>query len=165
VRAAGAFEQKPGCPAAVHERLGAERLRRLCLDECYHPGDLRRRIERIEVVRIRKQRAPGEPVSELIEDPWRVFECSGDRDGCRVSFADPEPAGDRETVYYVRALQEPTPAVNGDPMRCERDEQGRCVAARACSAAGPRFDASDDCLADVRERAWSSPIFVRRTGG
>jgi hypothetical protein len=136
-------------------------MRRLCLDECYHPGDLRRRIQRIEVVRIRKQQTPGEPVAELIEDPWRVFECSGEREGCRVSFVDPEAPGERETVYYVRALQEPTPAVNGDPMRCERDEQGRCVKARACSAAGPRFEPEDDCLSEVRERAWSSPIFVR----
>jgi len=161
VRAVGALEQKPGCPASVHERLGPERMRRLCLDECYHPGDLRRRIERIEVVRIRKQHAPGEPLADLIEDPWRVFECDGEREGCQVSFVDPEAPGERETVYYVRALQEPTPAVNGDPMRCERDENGRCLKSRVCSAAGPRFEPEDDCLSEVRERAWSSPIFVR----
>jgi hypothetical protein len=164
VRAAGAFEQKPGCPQSVHAALGEERLQRLCLDECYHPADVRHAIERIEVVRIRKQRAPDEPVADLIEDPWRVFECADDREGCRVTFEDGDDPGDRETVYYVRALQQATPAVNGDPMRCQRDASGRCVAARSCPAAGPDFDPADDCLAPVNERAWSSPIFVRRSG-
>jgi hypothetical protein len=162
VRAAGAFEQRPGCPDPVRERLGAERLRRLCLDECYHPGDTRKRIERIEVVRIRKQKGPNEPVGELIEDPWRIFECEGSPEGCRFEFEDSEPANGRETVYYVRALQEATPAVNGDPVRCERDAEGRCLRARTCPAAGPDFDPQDDCLSPVNERAWSSPIFVRR---
>jgi hypothetical protein len=162
VRAVGAFEQLPGCPDGVEERLGAERLQRLCFGECHHPGDARRRIERIEVVRIRKQRAPEEPVAPLIEDPWLVLPCQDDGQGCHVSFEDPEPAEGRETVYYVRALQEPTPAVNADPMRCERDAQGTCLRARSCPAGGPDFDPEDDCLAPVRERAWSSPIFVTR---
>jgi hypothetical protein len=162
VRAVGAFEQLPGCPAVVHEALGAERLRRLCLDECHHPSDVRHAIERIEVVRIRKQRIALEPVADLIEDPWQTFECDGAPEGCRVTFEDHDDPQGRETVYYVRALQEKTPAVNGDPMRCERDATGRCIAARDCPAAGPDFDPDDECLSPVNERAWSSPIFVRR---
>jgi len=69
-------------------------------------------------------------------------------------------AAGREHVYYVRAIQEPTPAVNGDPLRCERDAAGRCVKTRPCYASGPDFDPDDECLAPVEERAWSSPIFV-----
>jgi len=163
VRALGAFEQLPGCPDGIEESLGAERLQRLCFGECYHPSDERRRIERVEVVRIRKQRGPDEPVAPLVEDPWLVLPCQDEGQGCRVHFEDREPADGRETVYYVRALQEPTPAVNGDPMGCERDESGRCLRARSCPAAGPDFDPEDDCLAPVRERAWSSPIFVSRS--
>ena len=101
-------------------------------------------------------------MAPLVDDPWLVLPCQDEGQGCRVSFEDPEPADGRETVYYVRALQEPTPAVNADPMRCERDAQGTCLRARSCPASGPDFDPEDDCLAPVRERAWSSPIFVRR---
>jgi hypothetical protein len=161
VRAAGAFEQLPGCPTFVHERLSPERLARLCLGECYHPSDLRRSIERIEVIRIRKQHEPGENIAPLIEDPWRSFECPPEPEGCRIQFEDPDWDPGRETVYYVRALQQPSLAVGGDPLRCERDEHGTCLRARSCPAAGPRFDPADDCLSPVRERAWSSPIFVR----
>ncbi len=161
VRAVGAFEQQPGCPEFVHEGLSPERLERLCLGECYHPADDRRLIERIEVVRIRKQLEPSEPVAPLIEDPWRSFDCPPSAEGCEIHFEDSEWDPRRETVYYVRALQEATPAVNGDPMRCERDSQGRCIRARPCPASGPDFEKRDDCLNAVRERAWSSPIFVR----
>ena len=162
VRATGAFRQKPGCPAHARERLGEERLARLCLGECWHPSESRHRIDRIEVVRIRPQLDPEEKLDGLIEDPWKVFTCEPDEAGCVVEFEDPEfKTAGRETIYYVRALQEPTAAVNGDPMRCERDEDGKCVKARFCAASGESFAPDDECLATVRERAWSSPIFVR----
>jgi hypothetical protein len=161
VRAVGAFEQLPGCPDHVTEGLSPERLQRLCLGECYHPGDWRKLISRIEVIRIRPQTRPDEAVAELIEDPWRSFPCEPDPAGCAVEFEDPEfgTAG-RETLYYVRAIQEPRPAVNGDPLRCERDAEGSCLRMRPCFASGPSFDPDDDCLAPVEERAWSSPIFL-----
>ncbi len=161
VRAAGAFEQQPGCPESAVRGLGPERLELLCRGECHHPGDSRHPITRIEVVRIVKQAHPEEPIEPLIEDPWLTLPCPGDGSGCSVEFAGEPAEPGREVVYYVRALQAPTPAVNGDPMRCERDAYGRCIEARGCPAAGPEFDASDDCLAPVEERAWSSPIFVR----
>jgi hypothetical protein len=161
VRAVGAREQLPGCPQHSVESLTPERLQRLCLGECYHPGDRRRLITRIEVVRIRPQTHPGEPVAGLIEDPWQTLPCDPDPAGCKVAFDDPEfPRAARETVYYVRAIQEPTPAVNGDPLRCERDAEGSCLRTRPCYASGPLFDPDDDCLAPVEERAWSSPIFL-----
>ena len=161
VRAAGAFEQRPGCPDVVTERLTPERLQRLCLGECHHPGETRRAITRIEVVRIRPQVEAGEAVGPLIEDPWKVLDCPGDPVGCGVSFDDPGfAASGREAVYYVRAIQELSPAVNGDPLNCERDTDGVCVKGRVCPGGGEHGPPVDDCLADVEERAWSSPIFV-----
>lgn len=161
VRAAGAFEQRPGCPEAVVETLGAERLEQLSGGECYHPSDRRHPIERIEVVRIRPQVAPDEPIAGLIDDPWLVHECPADGGGCTFTFSDPEFAGgERETLYYARALQAPTPVINADNLRCERDEAGNCVAADPCFR-DQRTPADDDCTAPARQRAWSSPIYVR----
>jgi hypothetical protein len=165
VRAVGDFRQLPGCPEVTQARLTPERLRDLCLDECYHPSDERHLIDRIEVVRIRPQQFPEEPLHELVEDPWRVFPCPPNEAGCVITFEDPEFQDKaRETIYYVRALQEPTLAVNGDPMRCDRDADGNCLQGNLCPAAGPDADPDDPCLSMVRERAWSSPIFVRHAG-
>jgi len=156
VRAVGAFEQAPGCPDHAVRGLGPERLAALCGGECHHPTDRRKRITRIEVVRIRPQADPGEAIGDLVDDPWRVLSCDPPREsGCVVQFEDPTfAATGRETLYYVRAIQEPTPAVNADPLRCERDAAGRCLEADPC----PR---GRDCLAPAEERAWSSPIHLR----
>jgi hypothetical protein len=160
VRAAGAFEQLPGCPTHALESLGPERTRRLCLGECHHPGDARRRIARIEVVRIRPRIRPDEAVGSLVEDPWRTFTCPDDPAGCVIEFDDPDfAAGAREVIYYVRALQEPTPTINADGLRCETDADGVCVAVDPCYGDW-RTSRDDDCLAESMERAWSSPIFV-----
>jgi hypothetical protein len=165
-RAVGALDQLPGCPDYAEDSLGPERLERLCLGQCYHPSDRRKTIRRIEVVRIRPQARPDEPIESLIEDPWRSFECEPDPAGCAVQFEDPEFAtAGREALYYVRALQEPSLAVNADPLRCERDEIGRCIRSRPCYASGPQFDPADDCLSPVEERAWSSPIFIEHAAG
>jgi len=164
VRALGAFEQKPGCPPDVASGPGAERLARLCGGECYHPSDRRRRIDRIEVVRIRPQTREGEDVGGLIDDPWRVLTCPAGRGGCRVRFSDPDfAASRRDTVYYVRAIQEASPTVNGGQLRCAKDENGLCLEVEPCRASEPTaYD--DDCLSSVEERAWSSPIFVDHAG-
>jgi hypothetical protein len=160
VRAVGALVQLPGCPTESANGLSPERLRALCHGECHHPGDARHRIEAIEVVRIRPQVHPDEDVGDLIEDPWLRHVCPADPGGCRFDFEDPDHAASgRDAVYYVRALQEPTPAINADTLRVERDAEGRALAVRPCHG-GFRTAADDDCLAPARERAWSSPIFV-----
>ena len=165
VRALGSFEQLPGCPDFAHEALSPERLERLCRGECYNPGEKRRRITRIEVVRIRPQERPGEPLADLVDDPWQVFACPSGAAGCGVEFEDPEfPASRREAVYYVRAIQEPTPAVNAAGLRCTFDEKGNCIEVNPCYG-DYRTAFDDDCLALNEERAWSSPIRVRPVGG
>ncbi len=162
VRAAGAPVQKPGCPSWVHDGLSAERLARLCRNECNHPDDARHPITAIEVVRIRPQLYDGEEIEPRIEDPWQRFPCPPDPAGCRVTFDDPDFAGARrDTLYYVRAVQAETPEINGQPLHTEFDERGRAVSIDVCEPG------SGDCLAPSQERAWSSPIFVdwaRATG-
>lgn len=155
VRAAGSFEQLPGCPESVDQALGRELVDRLCAGECYNPSDRRRRITRIEVVRIGRQMSESEDVADLIEDPWLTIPCPEDQEVCEVEFDDPWfSASARELVYYVRAIQEPTLAVNAQNLRCNGDECRPCYGDYRVS-----FD--DDCLSRTEERAWSSPIYLR----
>ena len=156
-RALGSFEQKPGCPDHSLAALSPTRIERLCQDECYHPSDARRPITRIEVVRIRPQERAGEDVAALIEDPWKVLTCEAGSAGCRVRFQDEEfPSAGRDALYYVRAVEAPSLAVDVDPLGCRRFEGGRCLEPSPCF----ERPADDDCLAETEERAWSSPIFV-----
>ncbi len=165
VRAVGDFVQQPGCPAHGLRGLPGEHLERLCRGECYHPSDARHRIEAIEVVRVRPQVRPDEPVGPLIEDPWRRLPCPPDPAGCTVRFEDPEFAGaGRDAVYYVRALQEATPAVNGANLRPRRDARGAVAEVSPCHGSW-RTPFDEDCLAPVQERAWSSPIWVDHARG
>ncbi len=154
VRAAGAFVQMPGCPDEVVEALGSERIDRICAGECYHPSDTRRRIMRIEVVRIMRQMNETEAVEDLIEDPWLTVPCPAENDVCEVEFEDPwySSAG-REVLYYVRAIQEPTAAVNAGLLRCDDDDCDPCYG-------DYRVPFDDDCLSMTQERAWSSPIYL-----
>jgi hypothetical protein len=142
--------------------LSPDRVASLCQKECFHPSDRRRPITRIEIVRIRPQREAGDALAPLIEDPWKTLECPADGQGCEVLVSDPEFIRDgRPTSYYARAIEAPSPTVNGDPLGCERDAAGRCVAIDACFE---RAD-DDDCLAPSAHRAWSSPIFLAPAGG
>jgi hypothetical protein len=154
VRAAGSFEQKPGCAPDVIQALGEDRLERICASECYNPGDHRRRVTRIEVIRIQRQRSEDEPVDDLIEDPWKTIPCPEGPELCVVEFEDPSYGElGRDLLYYVRAIQEPTPTVNGGGLRCRGGECEPCYG-------NFRTPVDDDCLVETEERAWSSPIFL-----
>lgn len=161
IKAVGAFEQKPGCPDHSRAGLGPERLRALCVNECYNPSDTRKLIERLEIIKITPRATPDEDIGKLIEDPWLVHQCPAEQLGCGFSFTDPEYAEQgRDAVYYVRVVQQASNAVNGDNLRCEFDKQGNCIAVNPCHANEALTDYEDDCLAPINEQAWSSPIFV-----
>lgn len=157
VHAVGSFKQKPGCPEWVKKSLAAKRLEKLASGECYHPADEHYYIDRIEVVRIRPQNAPDEAVDKLIDDNWKVFKCERNRAGCSAEFDDPEFS--RDTVYYVRAIEEASPTVNGKNLRTTFDEKGNAIAVTPCYG-DYRTEEQDDCLGMVEHRAWSSPIYV-----
>jgi hypothetical protein len=161
VRAVGAFVQNPGCPDFQRRLLGARKLQTLCHNECFNPSNRRRQITRIEVVRIHPQHNPSEPAGPLIEDPWKTLKCAPNEAGCTVRFSDPEfLEKGRDALYYVRAIQEPSPAVNGGQLRCRFDSAGRCTQVNLCSGDPAKTSPADNCLEAIEERAWSSPIFV-----
>ena len=77
-----------------------------------------------------------------------------------MEFEDPDYAASRrDSVYYVRAIEEVSLAVNGARQRPEFDADGNVVRTAPCHG-GYQPPADDDCRAPVRERAWSSPIYL-----
>lgn len=160
VSAAGSLKQNPGCPDHIKAVVSGDVLQRLGLGECYNPSDERLKIVRIEVVRLRPQISVDEVVGDLIEDVWKSFPCDDLGDGCRVEFEDSDyPSSRRDTVYYVRAIEEATPTVNGANLRTTFNDANEAVAINPCFGDN-RTAVIDDCLSDVEHRAWSSPIFV-----
>ena len=151
VRAAGSFKQNTGCSHNSIDSLSPERLEYLCAGECYNPTNEREVIEQIEIIKITPQVYAGEAVSPLIQDPWKTIPCQGTGE-CIVEFQDENFS--RDSVYYVRAIQEPTPAINGSPL-AQRDSFELCKGSF-------RTDLKDDCLSMAKERAWSSPIYVNK---
>ncbi|MGC6472065.1 MAG: DUF3604 domain-containing protein [Parvibaculales bacterium] len=159
VKAVGSFKQKPGCPDFAVEALGQDRIDMLCSGECYNPGDERNLIERIEIVRIRPQMVAGELIDTLIEDPFLVHQCEPDQNGCSFEFTDPSFSADqRDALYYARAIQEPRPTINAEPIKCTLDEEGNCIDAEICY--GDYRSGDSDCTTMKDVRAWSSPIYV-----
>jgi hypothetical protein len=159
VRAVGSFKQKPGCPDFAKAGMDAGRLQTLCSGECDNPSDVRNVITRIEVVKIRPQATPGEPIDGLIEDKFLVHECPSSPNGCNFSFTDPAyGSGGRDAIYYVRAIEEAQPTINAQPIQCERDSSGRCIKAKLCF--GDYRSGKSDCTAPSEPRAWSSPIYL-----
>ena len=159
-KAVGSLKQKPGCPDYKDPKITKEDMERICKNECYNPSDERKIITRIEVIKVSPQNNAGEDVGNLIEDPWKVFNCPIDQNGCEVSFEDESYSKDqRDVSYYVRAIQEPSSSVNAKNIRCEYNEKGECIKVNMCYG-DYRTAKDDDCLAMIEERAWSSPIFV-----
>ncbi|MCI5045379.1 MAG: DUF3604 domain-containing protein [Aquisalinus sp.] len=162
VKATGSFKQKPGCPDYATNALGEERVASICSGECYNPSDERNLIERIEIIRIRPQISPTEDIADLIDDPFLVHNCTPDQAGCSFEFTDPDfAAGGRDALYYARAIQEPRPTINANPLRCERDEEGNCIKPDICY--GDWRTGDEDCTAPMDVRAWSSPIYLTYT--
>jgi len=151
VRAAGSFKQNEGCSDESIDSLSSERLEYLCAGECYNPSNEREIIEKIEVIKITPQIYAGETVSSLIQDPWKTIPCQGTGE-CIAKFED--ETFSRDSVYYVRAIQGPTPAINGSALN-KRDTFELCKGSF-------RTDLTDDCLSFTNERAWSSPIYINK---
>lgn len=161
IRARGAAKQLAGCPELAHTALGEDQLARLCRGECFNPSDERYAIERIEIVRILPRLTGQEATADLIQDPYAVLECEPGAEFCEAEFTDQAfGAMGREAVYYARAIQEQTDAINGDPMGCTSGESGECEQVNYCIGVAPE----EDCLSPTRHRAWSSPIFVQFAG-
>jgi hypothetical protein len=159
VKALGALEQLAGCPDYAVAALGEERIASLCQGECYQPGNRRKAISRIEIVRIRPQVSPDESIAPLIENSWRVFECPASGEGCTVEFEDADYSiAQRPALYYARVIQAAEPLIGGDPFGCEYNEQGECIRRNYCIGANATPD--NNCLAEAEPRAWTSPIFV-----
>ena len=153
VRAAGSFKQKEGCPAESIDSLSSERLEYLCAGECYNPSNERHIIEKIEIIKITPQSYSGEAISPLINDSWQTFSCSNQSE-CSIEFEDDNYS--RDSVYYARAIQEPTLAINGNQFaRGDEEEFKLCKGSF-------RTELSDDCLELIGERAWSSPIYLNK---
>ena len=160
VKAVGAFEQKDGCPDYSSTNISEEEISRICKNECYNPSDRRKNISRIEVVKITPQAIPNEKVEDLIVDVWKSFECNPSQEGCEIEFSDEAYENlSRDSIYYVRAIQEASPVVNAGNLRCTYNEKGECIKVNICYG-DSRTDRDDDCLSLSEERAWSSPIYV-----
>ncbi len=164
VKAVGAFEQKDGCPDYSSTNISEEEISRICKNECYNPSDRRKNISRIEVVKITPQVIPNEKVEDLIADVWKSFECKPSQEGCEIEFSDEAFENlSRDSIYYVRAIQEASPVVNAGNLRCTYNEKGECIKVNICYG-DSRTDRDDDCLSLSEERAWSSPIYVNFGG-
>ena len=163
VKAVGAFEQKPGCPDYSSTNITQDEIERICKNECYNPSDTRKHISRIEVIKITPQNSAEESIKGLIQDTWKTFDCKPSQEGCEIEFIDEEYEElSRDSIYYVRAIQEPSPVVNGGNLRCTYNEKGECIKVNICYG-DSRTDKDDDCLTLSEERAWSSPIYLNFT--
>ena len=160
VKAVGAFEQNAGCPDYISTNITEEEIEKICKNECYNPSDTRKNISRIEVVKITPQISEEEKINDLIIDSWKTFDCKPNQQGCEVEFTDEGfTTLSRDSIYYVRAIQEPSPVVNGGNLRCTYNDKGECIKVNICYG-DSRTDKEDDCLSLSEERAWSSPIYV-----
>ena len=160
VKAIGSFKQKPGCPDYKLGNLSSKQIQTLCKNECYNPSEERNVITRIEVIKITPQNSDSEDIDKLIMDPWKIIDCPKEGNGCRVRFSDEDYSSDkRDSVYYVRAIEEPSLRINAGNLRCDFDEQGNCKKVNICYG-NYKTSRDDNCTMMSEERAWSSPIYI-----
>jgi hypothetical protein len=157
VKAAGSYKQKPGCPSDSFSNLSNERLDYLCAGECYNPSDERYSITRIEVIKITPQEYQGELVADLIKDTWKTIQCPKNNKICEVTFTDDDFI--RDSLYYVRAIQEQTSVINGKQLNMTYNNNEKII--KICKGSY-KTDLNDSCLSKSEERAWSSPIYVNK---
>jgi len=161
VKAVGSPVLKQGCPQVLVDALGRKFIDDVCDGQCYNPSSQRFPIERIEVVKIRQQLSPNEPIGPLVQDPFLVIDCTPGKEACEAEFSDPDYAGeDRTVAYYVRAIQMEMRSVNAQNFKCSY-EDGTCVDMDPCLA-NPNPD--NTCMGVAEERAWSSPIYMTPPG-
>ena len=90
--------------------------------------------------------------------------CDPSSEGCEVEFTDDNfTNANREIIYYVRAIQEPSLAINASNLNCDRDDSGKCIKVNLCGDVEGQGEG--DCLSETEERAWSSPVFIKSAGG
>ncbi len=68
--------------------MSQEDIKGICKNECYNPSDVRKKISRIEVIKITPQMYAGENVNNLIQDVWQSFECSMKGECYSITFTD-----------------------------------------------------------------------------
>ena len=147
VRAVGAFKQKPGCPE-LQRQARSPRAPAAPLQ-----GRVLQPVRRAQAHHPHRGRAhppadyAGRTGAPLIEDPWRTLRVRAERDRLRraVRGSGLRRLAAARAVYYVRAIEEPSPAVNAGNLRCKYDESGNCIEAHPCYG-DYRTPASDDCL-------------------
>ena len=160
VKAFGSFKQKDGCPDYELGSISAQKIKTLCKNECYNPSEVRNKITRIEVIKITPQDSNDEDIDKLIKDPWKIISCPQKGEGCRVRFSDEQySANGRDSVYYVRAIEEPSMRINAGNLRCDFDELGNCNKVNLCYG-NYKTSRNDNCTMMSEERAWSSPIYL-----
>lgn len=161
VKAIGSFIQKDGCPEDAINALGEDRVNELCYNECYNPSDERKKITRIEVIRIWPQEYEDQPIDDRIEDSWLVHNCDINSIGCQFEFTDPEFSKYQSDVsYYVRAIEEPSPIINVKGAHCIYDEEGNCSEFKICTQDFKNPRDVEACSSIDEPRAWSSPIYI-----
>lgn len=161
VRAMGSYVQKSGCPEDAYTALGEDRVNELCYNECYNPSDERKKITRIEVIRVWPQEYINQPIDERIEDTWLVHNCDTDKLGCRFTFTDPDFSTMQSDVsYYARAIEEPSPIINVKGAHCIFDEEGNCSEFKICTQDFKNPRDLEACTSIDEPRAWSSPIYL-----
>ena len=83
------------------------------------------------MIKILPQQFENEPVEGLSRRC--VENISLQQHQLQISFEDEQfSIGKRDAVYYVRAIEEPSPTLSADPLGCEFDENGECIKAEIC---------------------------------